>query len=81
MSKQVPWILKPETMRVYTYQLLHKEKKEDREFDAPEFKVVKRWSTLLKQWQTLLILKLNLKYTNGVLRKQIQLLKEGLIYH
>ena len=47
VSTKVPWILKPETMRKYLYDMMHKEKVEDREYDEPDYPINKRWSNLI----------------------------------
>lgn len=44
---EVPWILKPETMVLYAYELLHRPENKDKVFDPPDYKVAKRWMTIL----------------------------------
>ena len=47
-SSETKWILKPELMRQYAWDLLHLKDKKDRIAEAPENKYVKRWVTILK---------------------------------
>lgn len=46
VALQVPWILKPETMRLYAYELLQKPK-DEQVFEEPEFPRTKRWVSKL----------------------------------
>lgn len=43
VSKEVKWILKPETMRQYAYDLLHMPKESERVYEAPDYKYRNRW--------------------------------------
>lgn len=47
VAKQVPWILKPETMRLYAYELLQKENPKDQIFDKPDYSLTPRWFNML----------------------------------
>ena len=50
VAKEVPWILKPETLRSYAWEMMHKENIDDREMDGLDYSYQARWSTMIKEW-------------------------------
>ena len=46
-SSTTKWIIKPELMRQYAWDILHLKDKKDRIADAPDHKFTKRWVTKL----------------------------------